>query len=653
MSYGGITYPGGTSPIIPPQQFAAPASPQPQQQQILPGSYTYTTGVDASGQTIYHLFRAVPASYQTAQGVVSGIQWVPAEATQVVPSGATPANADFLASFNRGQPDGGAMRDWQRDEERRRKKERREREDKELRKARDRDARGERERRERRPSYNGGAYPPYEPDRRYSTAPTADLERRFADLEVDRGREREYERERRNSTSRRGSYYGDRPAGYQPAPGGPAYPGPPGAYPGPAPGAYTTTPPSTYTSPAYGAGAGGQYSRPGAYPPSPRPGESIAVPRPPSPYLPGGLQRPPSPYQTGGVVPPRPSSPYQVGGMARAPSPYQPGPGPRPGSPYAPGGIQRAASPRPGGIYPPMDNQPPMRRPLSRAPSPSPGMSPYAPSAGGYGNSTSAYGPSGGYGAAGGYGQPGMPGAASPRMPLGPGEQPHTPMLSAPEGFARPPNLAQPYTHFEMMKIQDMDDFLELIPRMPLVLVPHDVYHEDWIRFMNDVAMAWSGRMPVPEYAADGRPPKRTTLTADLIDLWNTSFFSKRGVELVLYKGRERRSGRSVGMVDLHLPGFDTYDAISSGSDSDSDDSDDDDDDDLDDRPRYGAYGGVYGRQVEGQMAELREARRLRRERKAEKKMRKKEKKRKAKLRELERKYALYLACISPREGGL
>jgi hypothetical protein len=34
------------------------------------------------------------------------------------------------------------------------------------------------------------------------------------------------------------------------------------------------------------------------------------------------------------------------------------------------------------------------------------------------------------------------------------------------------------------MKIQDMDDFYETMPRMPKVLVPHDVYHEDWIRFM-------------------------------------------------------------------------------------------------------------------------------------------------------------------------
>lgn len=31
-------------------------------------------------------------SYQTPQGIVSGIQWVPAEATQVLPTGATPAH---------------------------------------------------------------------------------------------------------------------------------------------------------------------------------------------------------------------------------------------------------------------------------------------------------------------------------------------------------------------------------------------------------------------------------------------------------------------------------------------------------------------------------------------------------------------------------
>lgn len=56
--------------------------------------------------------------------------------------------------------------------------------------------------------------------------------------------------------------------------------------------------------------------------------------------------------------------------------------------------------------------------------------------------------------------------------------------MPAPEGFSRPPNLAQPYTRFDALKIQDMDDFYDNIPRMPLVLVQHDVYHEDWIRLM-------------------------------------------------------------------------------------------------------------------------------------------------------------------------
>ena len=66
-------------------------------------------------------------------------------------------------------------------------------------------------------------------------------------------------------------------------------------------------------------------------------------------------------------------------------------------------------------------------------------------------------------------------------MPLAGGEPPR--MLPPPDGFSRPANLAQSYTFFDTMKIQDMDDYYENMPRMPKVLVPHDVYHEDWIRF--------------------------------------------------------------------------------------------------------------------------------------------------------------------------
>jgi len=213
--------------------------------------------------------------------------------------------------------------------------------------------------------------------------------------------------------------------------------------------------------------------------------------------------------------------------------------------------------------------------------------------------------------------------------------------MPAPEGFSRPPNLAQSYTRFDTIKIQDMDDFFENIPRMPLVLVPHDVYHEDWIRFMTDLALAWSGKLPVPEYSEDGRPVKRTILTADLIDLWNVSFFLKRGAEVVLFKGRERRSGRNIGAVELHLPGFDD----SNISDDEGDITESEEEDDSDDYGRYGPYGGSYGRQA----AELHAERRARREkRKAERKARRQEKRHRRKLRQQERKYALYVTCVPP-----
>ncbi|KAI0080704.1 hypothetical protein K474DRAFT_157751 [Panus rudis PR-1116 ss-1] len=131
------------------------------------------------------------------------------------------------------------------------------------------------------------------------------------------------------------------------------------------------------------------------------------------------------------------------------------------------------------------------------------------------------------------------------------------------------------------------------------------------------------------------------------------SFFTKRGVEVVLYKGRERRSGPQYGQVDVHLPGFEDF-----LGGTDTEDSDSDDEDAFDRRSsRYAAaapYGGVYGRSVEGQMAEVYEARRVQSEKhrleKKRAKQQKKEKKRRKALKEAERKYALYLTCVSPRD---
>ena len=100
------------------------------------------------------------------------------------------------------------------------------------------------------------------------------------------------------------------------------------------------------------------------------------------------------------------------------------------------------------------------------------------------------------YGAAAPYGAGGIGAHASPRV-MAAGLDPVRAAAAAgqspppPEGFSRPPNRAHPYTQFEMFKIGDLDEVMEAMPRMPAVLVPHDVYHDDWIRLM-------TVRRPVP-----------------------------------------------------------------------------------------------------------------------------------------------------------
>ena len=71
----------------------------------------------------------------------------------------------------------------------------------------------------------------------------------------------------------------------------------------------------------------------------------------------------------------------------------------------------------------------------------------------------------------GGYGAPSMP-------------QEH--LLASPEAFNRPINRALAFTPFQMLKLQDMDDFLDdLIRPQPPILSTHDVLPEDCGRFMN------------------------------------------------------------------------------------------------------------------------------------------------------------------------
>jgi hypothetical protein len=151
--------------------------------------------------------------------------------------------------------------------------------------------------------------------------------------------------------------------------------------------------------------------------------------------------------------------------------------------------------------------------------------------------------------------------------------------------------------------------------------------------------MAWAGKLPT---ADQNRPSRPSAIAAELVDLWNTSFFASRGVEVVLFKGHERRSGPYVGQIERNLPGFDSDDD-SSGSLSSSDSSGLDDD--KYGRGAGGGPGGYYG-------GTYPDSKRRKAERKAEKKRKNKEKKARRRAKERERAYALYISCVTPRDGA-
>ncbi|KAF7348046.1 Protein transport protein sec22 [Mycena sanguinolenta] len=202
----------------------------------------------------------------------------------------------------------------------------------------------------------------------------------------------------------------------------------------------------------------------------------------------------------------------------------------------------------------------------------------------------------------------------------------YPPLLAAPEGFSRPINTAQAFIPFKKIKVQDMDSIVDNLPRMPVVLLPHDVFPSDWNRMMQDLCLAWTGRLP-----ATGRPQVKPRLTAELINLWNISFFLRRGIEVVLYKGRERRTGPSTGVVDIQLYDEDEESTSLSSSSEDSDS----------DSVQQQAF--ISG---QGSMAQVIELRNRRRELRAEKKRRRKEKQARRKQRAREKTFALYLTCV-------
>ena len=457
---------------------------------------------------------------------------------------------------------------------------------------------------------------------------------------------------------------------------------------------YQTAPTSHAPRPVSPYQTGGQL--PGVRPVSPyHSGGQLPGQRPVSPYQPPGTlpsQRPVSPYHAPGQLPgQRPVSPYQGGGQLpgqRPVSPYHGGgqlPGQRPVSPYHGGGALPNTKPispyHGGGNLPPTPSSTYYSNPNYGSTYNEVERKMGDLGIGGKANEYHSRKKNTGYQPAPGgdypAGTPGshyttstvpshspyhqttaiQPGTRDPYN-RGPSPSPYgTPayqppplqeevMLPPPEGFSRPPNAAQPYTYFENLKVQDLDLLVENMPRMPAVLTTHDVYHQDWIRFVQDLTNAWIGRLPIPESAKqDGRPPKRSVVATDLVELWNTSFFIPRGVEAIVYKGRERRNGRNAGRVDTDLQAFNlTIDDITDSS-PESTGADSEDDYVPPGGTRYGNYGGVYGRQDSANI-EAHNARMRRKEVQEQERRKRKEKELRRRLRDMEKSYTLYLAYL-------
>jgi hypothetical protein len=132
-------------------------------------------------------------------------------------------------------------------------------------------------------------------------------------------------------------------------------------------------------------------------------------------------------------------------------------------------------------------------------------------------------------------------------------------------------------------------------------------------------------------------------VVADMLDLWNTSFFLPRGVEIVLYKGRERRSGPKVGFLDQSLP--------MDGDDDDSEQSESEEDDESDFEGYLVRNANTYGRPQDIDPVII--AQRQRENREARRRQRKdKEAKRRARAKEREKIYALYMTNV-PTSGAV
>jgi len=85
-------------------------------------------------------------------------------------------------------------------------------------------------------------------------------------------------------------------------------------------------------------------------------------------------------------------------------------------------------------------------------------------------------------------------------------------------------------------------------------------------KLIQDLTLSWAGKLPLPDLARGDVCPSDLPLRLISLISGILSFFLVRGVEVVLYKGRERRSGPNAGLIDRQLPTYDddSYSDLSS-----------------------------------------------------------------------------------------
>ncbi|KIM29544.1 hypothetical protein M408DRAFT_328789 [Serendipita vermifera MAFF 305830] len=198
----------------------------------------------------------------------------------------------------------------------------------------------------------------------------------------------------------------------------------------------------------------------------------------------------------------------------------------------------------------------------------------------------------------------------------------------------RPPNRDMRPQHFSP-KVISFDLNGEHRQEQPLrfgkFIFERDVTHEEWSLFTQQILDTWAERNPAFNYYHSAVKRIDAILSA-----WNFAFFQPRGMDVVLFKGNERRSGPRFGEPE---PAIEFQSEASPPSDDEEESSEESDDDDENPAHYLASMNPQYRTQIEKEKA-------MRRARRAE------EKRREAASRPLEAPHALVVYELSaPNES--